>query len=56
MIEIESSVEALTESIQLLLKQPQIGQEIAKSGLSVLQENQGALKRHLDLLASYLEK
>lgn len=55
-IEIESSVEALTESIQLLLKQPQIGQEIAKSGLSVLQENQGALKRHLDLLASYLEK
>lgn len=55
-IEIESSVEALTESIQLLLEQPQIGQEIAKSGLSVLQENQGALKRHLDLLAPYLEK
>ncbi|HDL5698552.1 TPA: lipid IV(A) 3-deoxy-D-manno-octulosonic acid transferase [Mannheimia haemolytica] len=55
-IEIESSVEALTESIQLLLEQPQIGQEIAKSGLSVLQENQGALKRHLDLLAPYLEE
>ncbi|HHW7569433.1 TPA: lipid IV(A) 3-deoxy-D-manno-octulosonic acid transferase [Mannheimia haemolytica] len=55
-IEIESSVEALTESIELLLEQPQIGQEIAKSGLSVLQENQGALKRHLDLLAPYLEK
>ncbi|MFA9488452.1 MULTISPECIES: lipid IV(A) 3-deoxy-D-manno-octulosonic acid transferase [unclassified Mannheimia] len=55
-IEVESSTEALADSIQVLLTQPQIGQEIAASGFSVLQENQGALKRHLDLLAPYLEK
>lgn len=55
-IEIESSSEALSKSIELLLEQPQIGQEIAQSGLSVLMENQGALKRHIDLLAPYLEK
>lgn len=55
-IEIESSVEAVTESIKLLRENPQIGQEIAKSGFSVLMENQGALKRHIDLLTPYLEK
>lgn len=54
-IEIESDVEALTECIQLLLEQPEIGQEIAQSGFSVLMENQGALKRHIDLLTPYLE-
>ncbi|AHG78049.1 lipid IV(A) 3-deoxy-D-manno-octulosonic acid transferase [Mannheimia varigena] len=55
-IEVESSAEALAECIQLLLTQPQIGQDIAASGFSVLQENQGALKRHLELLSPYLEK
>lgn len=54
MIEVESSAKALAESIELLLTQPQIGQDIAASGFSVLQENQGALKRHLDLLAPYI--
>ncbi|MEG9475979.1 lipid IV(A) 3-deoxy-D-manno-octulosonic acid transferase [Mannheimia indoligenes] len=53
-IEVESSAKALAESIELLLTQPQIGQDIAASGFSVLQENQGALKRHLDLLAPYI--
>lgn len=55
-LEIESSVEALAESVRLLREQPSIGQGIAQSGFSVLQENQGALKRHLELLSPYLEK
>lgn len=55
-LEIESSVEALAESVRLLLEQPNIGQGIAQSGFSVLQENQGALKRHLELLSPYLER
>lgn len=53
-IEIESSAEMLAEKVQFLLEKPSFGQEIAQSGFSVLQENQGALKRHLDLLAPYI--
>lgn len=44
----------LAEKVQFLLEKPSLGQEIAQSGFSVLQENQGALKRHLDLLAPYI--
>ncbi|MDD0823665.1 lipid IV(A) 3-deoxy-D-manno-octulosonic acid transferase [Mannheimia sp. AT1] len=55
-IEIESTLESLSESICLLLEKPELGQEIAQSGYEVLKENQGALKRHIDLLAAYLEK
>lgn len=55
-VEVESTAEALFDSIELLLEQPELGQEIAQAGFEVLRENQGALKRHIDLLAPYLEK
>lgn len=55
-IEVESSVESLSESVSLLLEKPELGQEIAQSGYEVLKENQGALKCHIGLLAPYLEK
>lgn len=55
-LEIESTSEALFEAVQFLLAQPELGREIAQSGFEVLKENQGALKRHIELLAPYLEK
>lgn len=55
-VEVESSAEQLAEKIQFLLEKPHFRQEIAEAGLSVLQQNQGALARHIQLLTPYLEK
>ncbi|MDD6910808.1 lipid IV(A) 3-deoxy-D-manno-octulosonic acid transferase [Actinobacillus minor] len=55
-IEIDSSVEALVESVEFLLQHEDEGKKIAQFGFEVLKENQGALKHHLALLAPYLEK
>lgn len=55
-IEIESTAEALSQAVEFLLENASAGKKIARSGFDVLKENQGALKRHLELLAPYLEK
>ncbi|OOH90341.1 3-deoxy-D-manno-octulosonic acid transferase [Pasteurellaceae bacterium 15-036681] len=55
-IEIESNHEILAEAVDYLLQHPMEGKKISQAGYNVLKENQGALKRHLELLAPYLEK
>ncbi|WP_150538737.1 lipid IV(A) 3-deoxy-D-manno-octulosonic acid transferase [Actinobacillus vicugnae] len=55
-IEIKSEVEDLVQAVDFLLENPNACQAISQAGFSVLQENQGALKRHMALLAPYIEK
>ncbi|MDH2999114.1 3-deoxy-D-manno-octulosonic acid transferase [Pasteurellaceae bacterium LFhippo2] len=55
-IEIENSCDNLVEAVELLLTDKEKKQQISQAGYEVLQENQGALARHLDILAPYLEK
>ncbi|MBF0784229.1 3-deoxy-D-manno-octulosonic acid transferase [Muribacter muris] len=55
-IEIESRVDVLVQAVSDLLDCPQKGQKISRAGFEVLKENQGSLKRHLTLLAPYIEK
>ncbi len=55
-IEINSSVESIVEAVNYLLEHPELCRRISQAGYDVLKENQGALKRHLALLAPYLEK
>ena len=55
-IEIRSSVESIVEAVNYLLEHPELCRRISQAGYDVLKENQGALKRHLALLAPYLEK
>lgn len=55
-IEIKSSVESIVEAVNYLLEHPELCRRISQAGYDVLKENQGALKRHLALLAPYLEK
>lgn len=55
-IEIDSKSENLAEAVDYLLTHQENGHKIAQAGFTVLQENQGALQRHLDLLANYIEK
>lgn len=55
-IEIESSSQALMQAVDFLLQNTEKGKQIAQNGFKILQENQGALKRHLVLLSPYLEK
>lgn len=54
-IEVASSAEALGEAVDYLLTQPNQGRAISQAGFSVLHENQGALERHVALLARYLD-
>ncbi|QGM81333.1 lipid IV(A) 3-deoxy-D-manno-octulosonic acid transferase [Otariodibacter oris] len=55
-IEIESHQKYLVSAVSKLLDTPELGEKIAHAGFSVLTENQGALTRHLNLLAPYLIK
>lgn len=55
-IEIESRTDLLVQAVKELLDFPQKGQQIGQAGLDVLKENQGSLKRHLALLAPYIER
>ena len=55
-IEVESSAEALAQTVAFLLENTSVRERIARYGFEVLKENQGALARHLHLLAPYLEK
>ena len=55
-IEVESSAEALAQTVAFLLENTSVRERIAHYGFEVLKENQGALARHLNLLAPYLEK
>lgn len=55
-IEIESSSEALIQAVDLCLNDTELDKRISRAGFAVLQENQGALQRHLTLLAPYIEK
>ena len=54
-IEVESSA-ALAQTVAFLLENRNAREKIARYGFEVLKENQGALARHLHLLAPYLEK
>lgn len=54
-IEIDSKVEHLTESVDYLLAHQEQGKKISQAGFSVLKENQGALQRHLEQLALFIE-
>lgn len=53
-LEIDSQVESLAQAVDFLLGNPKTGHEIAQAGFTVLRENQGALRRHLEYLAPYL--
>lgn len=55
-IEVQSEAESLAQAVDFLLGDTNASKSIAKAGFSVLQENQGALARHLQHLAPYLEK
>ena len=55
-VEVESSEEALAQTVAFLLENTSARERIARYGFEVLKENQGALARHLHLLAPYLEK
>jgi|GEM_PF-2039482 len=55
-VEVESSEEALAQAVAFLLENTNAREKIARYGFEVLKENQGALARHLHLLAPYLEK
>ena len=54
-VEIESNVEDLVDAVNYFLEHPELGKEISQAGYDVLKDNQGALKRHLELLSPYLE-
>ncbi|AHG86866.1 3-deoxy-D-manno-octulosonic-acid transferase [Bibersteinia trehalosi USDA-ARS-USMARC-190] len=54
-IEIQSNCDSLVEAVDYLLEHHENGKKISQAGFAVLQENQGALQRHLDLLAKYIE-
>ncbi|WGE80441.1 lipid IV(A) 3-deoxy-D-manno-octulosonic acid transferase [Actinobacillus equuli subsp. haemolyticus] len=55
-VEVKSNENDLAQAVNFLLEHPNACQAISQAGFSVLQENQGALKRHMQLLAPYLEK
>lgn len=55
-IEIESNTEALIQAVDICLNNTESDKQIGRAGFSVLQENQGALQRHLSLLTPYIEK
>lgn len=55
-IEIESKTDCLVNAVDYLLDHQEHGKAISQAGFAVLQENQGALQRHLDLLTPYIEK
>lgn len=55
-IEIDSQIDALVQAVSGLLDYPQKGKAISQAGFEVLKENQGSLKRHLALLAPYIER
>lgn len=54
-LEIDNKVENISEAVDFLLKNPHQATAIGQAGFAVLQENQGALTRHLQLLAPYIE-
>lgn len=54
-IAVKSEAEALMQAVDFLLSDANARKTIAQAGFSVLQENQGALARHLHYLAPYLE-
>ena len=54
-IEVQSDVQDLANAVNYFLEHPELGKKISQAGFDVLKENQGALKRHLDLLSPYLE-
>ena len=55
-VEVNSDTQSLVQAVEFLLENRDARKTIATAGFSVLQENQGALERHLALLAPYLEK
>lgn len=55
-IAVQSEAEALAQAVDFLLNDANARKTIGQAGFSVLQENQGALARHLHYLAPYLEK
>lgn len=55
-IEIQSEVPSIVNAVNYFFEHPELGRRISQAGFEVLQENQGALARHLELLSPYLEK
>ncbi len=55
-IEIQSDVSAIVDAVNYFFEHPELGRQISQAGFEVLQENQGALARHIELLSPYLEK
>ncbi|MDO4697320.1 MAG: lipid IV(A) 3-deoxy-D-manno-octulosonic acid transferase [Pasteurellaceae bacterium] len=54
-IEIESNADTLAQAVAQLLTEQTEYETIRQAGFTVLQENQGALQRHLNLLAPFLQ-
>lgn len=55
-IEITRDTKQLIRTVNFLLENPDACKKIGQAGYDVLLENQGALKRHVALLAPYLER
>lgn len=55
-IEVDSDSHSLAQAVEHLLNHQAEGKAISEAGFAVLKENQGALKRHLALLAPFIEK
>ncbi|WGE89638.1 lipid IV(A) 3-deoxy-D-manno-octulosonic acid transferase [Actinobacillus arthritidis] len=54
-VEVKSDEQDLAQAVHFLLSNPKVGQKISQAGFDVLKENQGALKRHINLLSPYLD-
>lgn len=52
----KSDAQDIAQAVHFLLSNEDVCQKISQAGFDVLQENQGALKRHMALIAPYLEK
>lgn len=55
-VEVKSDAQDVAQAVHFLLSNADVCQKISQAGFDVLQENQGALKRHMALIAPYLEK
>lgn len=54
-VEVESHSQALAEAVSSLLENTQTTTNISEAGYQVLQQNQGALARHLQQISRYLD-
>ncbi|WGE32246.1 lipid IV(A) 3-deoxy-D-manno-octulosonic acid transferase [Actinobacillus genomosp. 2] len=54
-VEVKSNEQDLAQAVNFLMSNTEVGKKISQAGFDVLKENQGALKRHINLLSPYLD-